>query len=156
MKDRIILDTNLTILLLVGLTNLAYIQHHKRLRQFDVEDFKILGGIIARFSQIQFIPNVLSETSNLVRYVSDPMRSEISGVLAAIVQGTQEEFIASRTAVVRPEYRWLGLTDAALLELASSGATLLTTGLGLYLSASQAGLSVVNFNHIREQRPDYQ
>jgi hypothetical protein len=58
--------------------------------------------------------------------------------------------------VRRTEYRRLGLADAALLCVADSGATILTDDVDLYLAAVRAGLKAINYNHIREMRPDFQ
>jgi hypothetical protein len=56
---------------------------------------------------------------------------------------------------MRDEFIRLGLTDSVLLELGRSGATLLTVDLDLYLAALDAGLNVINYNHLKENRPDF-
>ena len=99
-----------------------------------------------------FTPNVLSETSNLIRYITEPRRSEIATVLQRLIAGTEKRYVPSRVASARPEYGPLGLTDAVLLELCEPGTTLLTVDVQLYLAAERARRSVVNFNHLREQQ----
>ena len=155
MRPKIVLDANLTILFAVGATKRDYIASHKRLRTYDAKDFDILSGLIADSSGVIFSPNVLSETSNLVRYASDPARFEVGTVLAQIIARSEERYVASKTAALRTEYPRLGLTDAVLLELLQPGLLLLTADLDLYLAASKAKLDVINFNHVREQRPDF-
>src|ERR1700679_2257329 len=115
MATKLILDTNLSILFVVGLTRRDYISKHKRLEAYDGTDFDIISGLIARSDGVIFTPNVLSETSNLVRYVREPVRSEVAITLGAIISKADERVIASRVAVQRREYVRLGLTDSVLL-----------------------------------------
>ena len=152
----IILDSNVSLLLVFGLTGPDYIQKNKRLSAFDDKDFTILTNIIDCHSGIVFTPNVVSETSNLVRYASEPFRTEASETLARVVKASAEVYIESRVAVEAPDYRRIGLTDSVLWLLSKSNGRLLTTDLGLYLAASKAGLPVINFNHVRDHRPDFQ
>jgi hypothetical protein len=68
----------------------------------------------------------------------------------------EEHIIKSKVVVGRKEFIRLGLTDAVLLELAHTGATLLIVDLALYLAAWAFGLNAINYNHVREQRVDFQ
>jgi len=157
MPKPILLDANLSILIVVGLTNVSYISKHKRLSAYDEVDFKIVSNLIAASSGVIFTPNVLTETSNMVRYVGDPVRTEISKRLADVVARSQEIYVDSAQAVRRSEYIRLGITDAVLLTLAEQGGVLLTDDFDLYRAAVGSGLTAVNYSHVRmEQRPDYQ
>jgi hypothetical protein len=155
-RTPLLLDANLCVLLVVGSTQLRYIARHKRLDGYDEGDFRIVRQRCAEAPQLLFCPNVLTETSNLLRQVADPMRKQVAGTLAAIVARSSERHIESRVAMDDPAYLGLGLTDAVLLMLAREGAALLTADLGLYLAATKAGHAATNYNHIRAQRRDYQ
>jgi hypothetical protein len=97
----------------------------------------------------------LSETSNFVRYLANPIRDEVSAVLARIIETGEEFYVQSRRTTTRPEYNRLGITDVTLLMMAVTGAVLLTDDLELYLAASYLKLKAVNYNHIRQARPDF-
>ena len=155
MTSKLLLDANLLILFAVGLTKREYIARHKSLTKYDATDLDILAGLIDQSSGVIFTPNVLTETSNLERYISEPVRTEVAATLALLIGRAEEHVVASRRAVLRPEYLKLGLTDAVLLEALQTGTVLVTDDLDLYLAASTAGLSVVNFTHLRDQRPDF-
>lgn len=155
MAATVALDTNLAILLAVGATDTRYIAKHKRLRPFDETDFAILDEMIGLSAGVVWCPNVLSETSNLVRYVADPIRSEIALTLKALIHSWTETLVESPIATDRTEYLRLGLTDAVLLTLAASGATLLTDDLDLHHAALAAGYLSVNFNELRDERRDF-
>ncbi len=155
MQDALVLDTNLAVLYFVGQTNVKYIEKHKRLRgTFDAIDY-ILTSTMARADRILFTPNVLSETSNLIRYIEEPLRGEIASLFGAVVGRAEERFVESKIAVSRRECKRLGLTDAVLLEVADTGAVLLTVDVDLYLAALHAKLEAINYNHLRELRPDF-
>lgn len=150
-----LLDANLAVLFAVGLADRNYIAKHKNLSSYDTTDFDIVSGLIAKSSGIVFTPNVLTETSNLVRQIGNPIKEHVSQSLANIVNKSTEQYIESRTAVEHLNYVRLGLTDAVLLTLQASGASLITADLALYLSAANAGFNSINYNHLREQRPDF-
>jgi hypothetical protein len=148
---KAVLDTNLLILLVVGGTSRAYIEKHKRLKSFTVKDFDLLTELLFRIESIITTPNVLTETSNLLAQIEEPVRSEIFNTFSKNIKMIEEIYIDSKIASQQKEFTRLGLTDAALLVvLRDSASTLITTDLGLYLAASDRGLKVINFNHYRD------
>lgn len=155
MPTPLLLDANLTVLLVVGLTDAEYIVRHKRLAAYDKVDFQNVKDHVSRSSALIFTPNVLTEASNLVRHTPEPAKNAVAKTLASLIAQSREEYVQSATAVRHPDYVRLGLTDVTLLILARSGGELLTADLDLYLAAMKARLRATNYNHIREQRPDY-
>ena len=147
MVDGMLVDANLAVLLAVGSTNLNYIKAHKRLTAYDNKDFELLLRVVSSADAIVFTPNILSETSNLARYMKEPGRTEVAMVLQRIIACSEERYVSSKVASIRTEYVRLGLTDAALLEVLEPGMTLLTVDLDLYLAAERAKRRVLNFNH---------
>lgn len=155
MPSPLLLDTNLPVLLVVGLTDLSYIAKHKRLSGYDEKDFEIVNGYVAGSDRLIICPNVASETSNLLRQIAEPARSQIGSAFAEIIGRIEESYVPSVDAASMPEHLRLGITDSVLLLLAKTDATLLTADLDLYLAAAHRNLSTINYNHIREQRADY-
>ena len=98
-------------------------------------------------------PNIYTEVSNLSRHISEPAKTKIANTLREFTltrTDVEERYIASRNAMSREEFIRLGLTDAGLLELAAQKAMILTTDLGLYLAALNAGYQATNFNYLRD------
>jgi hypothetical protein len=147
---NIIIDTQLLLLFVVGTTGRSYIRKHKRLQAYSEADFDLLREVIAPFDSIVVTPNTLTETSNLLGYIHEPMRSEVFAVFGTIVQYTDERYVESRAICDRREFVLLGLTDTALLDLSSGGNILLTSDFELYRVGAKDG--AINFNHIREAR----
>ncbi|MDY8108602.1 hypothetical protein U0C82_05460 [Fulvimarina sp. 2208YS6-2-32] len=151
----LLLDTNLVVLLVVGMLGPQYIRSHKRLQRYDETDFAILKTLVAASSGLVFSPHILTETSNLLRYVDEPLRSRLSLVLMRLIDTTEERVVASRTAAQDRHFSRLGLADCVLLHLARNDAVLLTDDLPLYLAAASAGFDAQNFAHIQAARPDF-
>jgi hypothetical protein len=144
------IDTNLLVLLVVGLASKDFIAKHKRLREFAIADFELLATIIDAYSPIVVTQNVWTETSNLARYISEPARARVGAVMRHMMSNSEEAYVTSVSASAREEFLTLGLTDSAILELKPASIPILTADLNLYLAAQKAGRTVLNFNHVRE------
>lgn len=57
----VILDTNLLVLLVVGMTNRAFIGKHKRTRAYTEEDYDLLCLLLEQYQQIITTPSILTE-----------------------------------------------------------------------------------------------
>ncbi|KAF0165241.1 MAG: hypothetical protein FD157_1593, partial [Rhodocyclaceae bacterium] len=68
----ILIDTNLLVLYVVGTASRSYIEKHKRLTEFVVEDYDALLKLINNASAVFVTPHTLAETSNLARYIGEP------------------------------------------------------------------------------------
>ena len=152
------LDSNLLVLLVVGITDQQLIGKHRRLKRFTAEDYERLIELIAsvRASEkpagstgaVLVTPNTLTETSNLLAQHEDPERSRFLNTLRSLIEGSKEVVVNSGTASRSHVFTRLGLTDAALLEVVSSDTPLVTVDLDLYIAvATKDHRSAVNFTH---------
>ena len=148
----VILDSNLLILLIAGAASRDYIGKHKRLRAYDEDDFDLLLEFIAPYSPIVVTPNTLTETSNLINQIADPIRTHIALVFKAFLKRLEERFVDSQRASDDPEFVGLGLTDCALLSEMDTSHLLLTADHGLFVAATRRGFTAINFNHMRPDR----
>ena len=148
--DGYILDANLLVLLVVGSENRDLIPRHRRLQHYSAEDYDILLELLEDADQLFVTPNTLTEASNLIRQRGEPERSLLMGRLQFLINGSREIVVASVEASSHEKFEQLGLTDAALLEVASSETPLLTVDFDLYLAALESGEErAVNFTHYR-------
>lgn len=145
---RILIDTNLLVLFVVGRTSRKSIAKHRRLRAFSVDDYNRLVKIIRMVDQVVVTPNTLTETSNLLAQHHEPERSRFFDVLRYLIENSEEITVASVEACRSRAFRRLGLTDAAVLEVISADTPLLTVDLNLYVAAlSKDSNAAVNFWH---------
>ena len=144
------IDANLLLLLVVGSVNRDAIARHRRLREFTRDDFGILLNLINQVERVLVTPNTLTETSNLLGLHGEPERSPFFERLRLIIEQTEEIVVASANASSNNAFTRLGLTDAALLEVATKETPIITVDLGLYLAASSSNPgSAINFTHLR-------
>ncbi|MDX2181475.1 MAG: hypothetical protein SFV18_17910 [Bryobacteraceae bacterium] len=147
-NHSVLLDTNVLLLWIVG-SYLGYreVEQFSRLSDsgLTTADFKLLAELIDGF-EILTTPNVLTESSNLLEKVPNGRHA-----LREASRDWPETFVPSRVAMDRPEYRYLGLTDAAILETGLRRKCLvLTTDAVLERDLSKAGVDAVNFNHVKQ------
>ena len=146
----VLLDSNLLVLFIAGMSSREYIGRHRRLRDYSEEDFDLLVEFIRPMSALVVTPNILTETSNLLSGIAEPARGHIADTFRQIVGSMDERFVQSTRAVEQREFPRLWLTDAAVLTELANSHVLLTADLDLYLAASQRGYSALNFNHLRQ------
>ena len=146
-----LIDANLLVLLVVGETDKALISKHRRTKAYQVEDYERLVRLINQSGREVFVtPNTLTEASNLLAQHGEPERSRIFGTLQALIEKTEERVVESRVASRNSDFKRLGLTDAALLEVVSASNPLVTVDLDLYRAALKKGAEAAfNFSHYR-------
>ena len=145
------IDANLLLLLIVGGVGRDLIVKHRRLRRFTVADFDRLISLLHPVEQVFVTPNTLTETSNLLAQHGEPERSRFFDSLRFIIQESKEVVVASTVASRNNAFKRLGLTDAALLEVATPETPIVTVDLDLFHAALEKGQdTAVNFTHLQD------
>jgi hypothetical protein len=146
----VVLDSNLLLLLIVGIADRTYIRKHRRLQAYSEDDFDLLRRLIGPMSAIIVTPNVLTETSNFAQQIAEPARTRIATAFTALLDGLDEQYVPSKRAAAQPEFLRLWLTDSGILDRMTEENILLTADLSLYLAAERRGHKAINFNHQRD------
>ena len=150
MPSALFIDANLIVLLVVGQAGRELIARHSRTKMFAVEDYDRLIRAISRVGELRVTPNTLTEASNLLGQHGEPQRSRLLLKLRELIERNPEIVVASADAARHVAFPRLGLTDAALLEVVSADAPLLTVDLDLYVAALASGEeAAINFNRWR-------
>lgn len=147
-----LLDTNLLVLLTVGRASPTFLEAHKRTRGYRPEDLPLLEALLANAARLFTTPHVLCETSNLIRQFQEPGRGRIGEVFRDFAIKACEIHIPCATALARPEFSRLGVTDAGILAAQRDDISLVTDDLDLYLASVATGLDAINFTHERARR----
>ena len=143
---KYLVDANLMVLLVVGLVRPQLISRHRRLAAYGNDDFERLNDLLGASSGLVISAYVMTEVSNLaVDRIRDPLRSEIRGVIRFLVDNHSERHVSCAASAARPEFRWLGITDAALIEQCGSDCTLVTADEQLARAALAAGKAALHF-----------
>ncbi len=148
---RVALDTNLLLLLIVGLVARDAIVGHKKLGQYDSAAFDLLIVVIGTTDKILTTPNVLTEVSNQLDWgVFEPRRSALrQGFSDFVTSAACEVYHPSAAVLSEPEFLRLGLADSAWFGCMDAETVLLTDDLQLFLAASSRGLAAFNFTSLR-------
>jgi hypothetical protein len=148
----IAVDSELLVLLIVGTASRSYISKHKRLGAYSAADFDLLIELLSEYSDVIVMPNKLTEASNLLGQVSEPIRTRIFETFRAFIGVSTEESLGSKAVSGHDQFVRLGLTDAALMTATREQHVLLTADFDLYWASARAEQAVINFNHYREAR----
>ena len=158
MLRGLFIDANLLILLIVGRVGTELIGEHRRLRGFTIADYERLVDFASRYEAIYVMPNTLAETSNLLASHLRAHRHRFLDALRIMIEQSREIIVASADAASNEHYLDLGLTDAALLQVASLETPLLTADVKLFTVATADGIArSVSFWDLRDRdQPDAQ
>ena len=147
----LLIDTNLLVLLIVGLTNPDYIAGHRRLHKRTVEDFDEIYEFCGQSDEIVVVPHILAEVSNLT---DQPYRRDIRRTLRRFIETTVELQTEARVVAGSDVFDRLGLTDAVILHVCTHGGsarpTLLTTDEKLANAVISRGGAAQLFAHMSE------
>jgi hypothetical protein len=150
---KILLDANLAVLLVLGSTDRRLVGSHKRIQGYSRRDFENLTTQLAQCDAIIFLPNTLTEVSDLIGLgLYGALREDVYAKFQRLISSCEELYIQSSTASSCDEFFRLGLTDAALLTVGGGDCVLLTDDDELYVAALASGRRVRNFRHIRAER----
>ena len=144
---RFLLDTNILLLFLVG-NKFPETKWPKRLKSFDKDDLNLVNKLCAQYRHIT-LPNILTETSNLLDSGKKEIVPGASDLLARYAGLASEYYLPSAEVVLHPEYPGLGLTDAAIIQLADSDVTVLTVDDELWGRLTASGAKDINIRHAK-------
>jgi len=149
----VLLDTNLLLLLIVGNLEPSKLGQVRRVKQYDPESFEILNRILGEFHRHVSLPNVLTETSNLLGLGDREIVVGATSAFARYCQLLDEIYEESRDLVSTRAFAKFGLTDSAIGKLGAKGVTVLTDDAPLFGYLSNLGLKPINFSHHRTPPP---
>ena len=150
-RQRLLVDTNILLLYIVGSLSIELIQRHRRTNKFSKEDYYLLTRLLSQFGTIVVTPNILTEVSNLLGYTEDLAKARLLLGLASLTTVVEERYLPSSEVSQAAEFSRLGLADSSNLLLAQEDLIVLTDDLPLSLALQRRGVEVINFNHLREK-----
>ena len=125
------------------------IRKFKRIATFEIEDAVLPSELLPLFGPLRTTPHVLTEVSNLSNSLASWVKRSWFEFFAEKVEVVPETYTPSSQIVQDDAAIQFGLTDAALTELARTH-VILTIDWPLTNSIQSRGLSVINFNNLRE------
>jgi rRNA-processing protein FCF1 len=148
-KDRgIIVDTNLMLLLIIGIYSPYRIETFKRTNRYTRDDFDILGRLLTPFKHRITTPFILTEVDNLSRQLPEREHDAIANIMVQVCTKLFEIRVPSLEVMKLKHYPKIGLTDSLLL-LSAEEYVVLTDDFTLSNRIQSLNLPVINMNHLR-------
>jgi hypothetical protein len=114
---RILLDSNLLLLLTVGSFDRSLIARYKRTDTFRASDYDLLVTIVEPFTTLVTTPHILTEVSNLANSLPSSLKFDWSRHFAAQMEVFSEVREESRIVARHGLFPEFGLTDASIARL---------------------------------------
>ena len=151
---RILLDSNLLLVLLAGNLDSRLFGSFKRISAYSIDDYEFLERLVRRFSVLFTTPHILTEVSNLANSLTEQWREDWLRNMAAWVSCLnckplcEDCWTPAKQLVLNPEFLAFGLTDVSLAQL-SSNALIVTDDFRLSGFLRRKGVSILNFRDLR-------
>lgn len=147
----VLLDTNLLVLLVVGLYDKSAIGEHKRTREFVPEDYEILSKKLNEFEEVWITSHCLAEVSNLLKQTHAGQGRDLLNILGEFGGSARESHSPMKRIFDHDFFRSFGVADTGLFIKAHRVTCVLTTDFVLYRKILMEGRKVINFNHLRQE-----
>src|SRR5581483_5397292 len=142
----IVVDTNLLLLLAVGLYDIKRIASFKRTSKFDVQIFAAVKKVVEQFEQRFTTPYIITELDNWARYLRENEWQAISSITQQLVPSLIEVYDQSSRIVRHALYANIGITDCSI-ELVQD-ALIFTDDLPFSKRMERRGRDVLNVAHL--------
>ena len=156
-KKKVILDTNLLLLLLVGTCDKDFISRCACISMYTSEDYELLVNTLRYFkAEIVITPHILAEFSDFFRRdVKEPKLSHYLHIVVAKLKNYSEEHIPLEIILgtKMSSLLMLGFPDTSIIEAAKKiDAAILTEDTGLGLQADALGIPNIKFKAVKAMK----
>lgn len=147
----VLLDTNLFLLLIVGLCNKDLIGKHKRTKNFVMEDFDLLAKSIDGYEILWVTSHCLAEVSNLLKQTHYDQAKQLMAFFSTFIARAKESHIPKEVIFRNDVLVRLGVADTGIVIKSKRVSCVFTVDFDLYNQISREGNKVVNFNNLRTE-----
>lgn len=151
----IVIDTNALIVLIIGSMDVGLLKSHKRTSIYEEEDFYNLLEVVHDIRELLVLPNVWTETDNLLNDFSGNYKYPYILKLTELLKATCEKYIESIDATLSESFFDLGLTDSLILDCAKDCKMLITSDSKLSDYATARNIKVYDMVRARNDRFTY-
>ena len=147
--SSVLIDTNLLLLLIVGLYNKDLISVHKRTKEFMPKDFDLLVKHINGYKILWVTSHCLAEVSNLIMQTNEKLAKELMTCFSGFVAEAKESHIPKEVIFKNGISTRLGIADTGIIIKSKRVTCVFTVDFDLYNDILNRGYNVVNYNHLR-------
>lgn len=147
-RPRLIIDTNLLLLAIVGTVNRSLIGTFDRTRKYGVADYDAVISEMPRYSKLAITPGIAVETSNWIGYLKGLDYEVAWNHFCNLVKGALEVPVASSMACDHADSLSLRITDCSILIAAEKDTVVLTDDHPLYTALLDNGIKVLHLKQL--------
>lgn len=148
----IFVDTNALTLFILGTINRNYIGKHKRISVYAEQEYRLIVGHIKNAKRLVSLPNIWTEVDNLCNGLKGENKRKYSNILHNVVTDSHEKYVESKIITNKSEFLVIGLTDTAILDVASTCDLLITGDSQLANYAESQNIRTLDLKKIANDR----
>ena len=111
----VLLDTNLLVLLIIGLYDKNLISRHKRTTQFTIDDFELLLKSIGGYELLWVTSHCLAEVSNLLKQTNKSHAQQLLIFFEKFIFDKKESHIPKEIIFKENIFMRLGVADTGII-----------------------------------------
>jgi hypothetical protein len=143
----IIVDTNLLLLLAIGLYDTRRISTFKRTNKFDISIFHAVVAVVEQFEQRYTTPYIVAELDNLSRFLRTDEWRAISGIMQRLVPSLIEIYdVGSKGLMAHALHADIGISDCSIAAVPD--VLIFTDDLPFAARMQGLGRDVLNVSHL--------
>jgi predicted nucleic acid-binding protein len=152
-RNGITIDTELLLVLCIGLYNPNLIDRSTKTQKYSIESFRILEAIARKFKPLYISPQVLAEFSNHAKMIGNINYIDFYKISIEILREQFEIHIPKDKMLDEKHLYRLGFTDISLIRICKeTGCVLYTADGPLYRFCENEKIKAVNFNYILQEQ----
>jgi len=152
MNDRVVIDTNAFIVLILGMIDTRLFKDHKRTSAYEDTDFENLISLVPDLSKVLVLPNIMTEVDNLLNDFRGHYKYPYIQAFTTVIKATTEIYLKTESILAGYYFAELGLTDSLILEVAKDCKFLITADSKLSDYAKSLSIEVFDLVEYRNLR----
>jgi len=143
--NSVVIDTNVFILLIIGMINPKKIPDNKRTSIYNETHYNKLVDILAKYDKVYTSPNIVTEIDNLLNKTSGEDRYKYFKIIQEIINKSTEKYLASSEVVKNWYFQNVGITDSIVLLLGADSDLLISGDSEVCDYARSMGINTFDF-----------
>jgi rRNA-processing protein FCF1 len=148
-RPRLIIDTNLLLLTVVGTVDPALIGKFDRTKKYTVGDYDAVVSEMPRYSKLVITPGIAVETGNWIGYLKGIDYEAVWNRFCTLVGSACEIPVPSLTSCGHVDALRLGITDCSILIAAANDIVVLTDDRPLHKALCDHRIKALHLEQLR-------
>jgi len=150
--SKLILDTNLFLVFIVGKIDIDLIPKVKRISGYDIEDFNSIMNFVNKAKEVLITNIIATEVCNHLDKYNKQYNNEIFKKFADVLKVLTDKTIKLKDNINNDAFIIFGFADAEIYNITDLDCLIMTDDSNLSDFLNNNGRQVLNINHLRQER----